>query len=575
MAELRLWANDHARIADMLDYNPRSIAAFRGWLEQKYGGDLDELNRRWNRNYTSFEQVEVPLTRNTFNDFVDWRMFFVHLLGENVRRRFEVCREYDEGRHPIMCHHVTIEGFPVTSTANDPWNVGQYGDLHGATQMLTPFMMDVLRSCAKGKPVISAEQLGMLGYTLDVGEPLRPDEVKRLCFTAIAAGTRGIVYWQYRPELLSREAPTWGLTTLDGQRTPWLETFSQCSQAIAREPGFWLACERRPADVALLFTPENQVFQWAASGTERTATESLVNYHKAFYEANLSVDFIHPREIRAGILSDNRAVVLPATYWMDRDIAEALRRWVEQGGLLIGEVFTAGWEVDRGRHQPVVPGYGLDEIFGARQGITHPIENREPGRAWLRMGEMRAYGRHARAALEPYAGADVLATWETDPYGDCEGRIPAIIHNRYGDGQAILAGTYLGLSLPATVTAQLAPSGFTQADAGALAEAAMSGNRRLIRELLFAAMSDIIRPSSEAQTVRVDVLTTAHHHAVIVQNLGREPATGALHLPGLSGWLDEMFGLGRLNLDENGKGSISLPPGAARVYGGEYETRNQ
>ena len=135
-------------------------------------------------------------------------MFFVHVLGENVRRRFEVCYKYDEGRHPVMCHHVTIEGFPVTSTANDPWNVGQYGDLHGATQLLEPFMMDVLRSCAKDKPVISAEQLGMLGYTLDVGEPLKPDDVKRLCFAALAAGTR-IVYWQYRPELLGREASTW------------------------------------------------------------------------------------------------------------------------------------------------------------------------------------------------------------------------------------------------------------------------------------------------------------------------------------------------------------------------------
>jgi beta-galactosidase len=566
MSEMRLWANDHARIADMLDYNPHSISAFRRWLEKKYGGSLDELNRRWNRNYTSFDQVEAPLTRNTFNDVVDWRMFFVHVLGENVRQRFEVCRHYDEGRHPIMCHHVTIEGFPVTSTANDPWNVGQYGDLHGATQMLTPFMMDVLRSCAKDKPVVSAEQLGMLGYTLDVGEPLRPDDVKRLCFTAIAAGARGIVYWQYRPELLGREAPTWGLTTLDGKPTPWLEAFAQCAQTIAQEPGFWLDCERRPADVALLFTPENQVFQWAASGAERTATESLVNYHKALYEANLAVDFIHPREIRNGILSNYRAVILPAAYWMDRDIAEALRRWVAEGGFLMGEVFTAGWEVDRGRHQPVAPGYGLDEVFGARQGTVHPVENRDGARAWLRMGNVRAFGRHARAELAPLPGAEVLATWESDPFAGVRTDIPAVVWNRYGRGQAILAGSYLGLAFPMAATAQLAPSGFKQADAGALAEAAMSENRRLIRALFFRGMPAIERPSVEAAQVRIDVLRAPQRQAVIVQNLGKELVVGAVHVPGVSGRLEEVFGFGALDLDRAGKGLLDLPPGAVRVY---------
>jgi len=571
MSELRLWANDHTRSGDMLDYNPHSIAAFRRWLEQRYDGDLAELNRRWNRNYTSFGQAEVPLTRNTFNDMVDWRMFFVHVLGENVRERFEICRRYDEGRHPIMCHHVTIEGFPVTSTANDPWNVGQYGDLHGATQMLpgrsgAPFMMDVLRSCAKDKPILSAEQLGMLGYTLDVGEPLKPDDVKRLCFAALAAGTRGIVYWQYRPELLGREAPTWGLTTLDGALTPWLQTFSECAQAIAVSPGFWLDCERRPADVALLFSPENQIFQWAASGTERTATESLVNYHRALYEANLAVDFIHPREIRAGILAQYRAVILPAAYWLDRDIAQALHRWVAAGGFLLGEAFTAGWEVDQGRHQPVVPGYGLDEVFGARQGTVYPIENREPHRAWLRMGDHRAFTRHTRADLLPYAGAEVLAMWETDPLGGRPSQAPAIVRQRYGKGQAILAGGYLGLSLPAAVTAQLAPSGFTQADIGSLAESALSENRRLIRALFFLAMPELVRPAMEGEEVRVDVLRTTVRQAVIVQNLRQGPAVGRVHIPGVVGRLDEIFGFGALELDAAGGGALDLPPGAVRVY---------
>jgi beta-galactosidase len=565
MSEMRLYANDHTRMGDMLDYNPRSIAAFRHWLAEKYNGDLDELNRRWNRNYTSFEQAEVPLTRNTFNDIVDWRMFFVHVLGENVRRRFEVCKQHDAGRHPTMCHHVTIEGFPITSTGNDPWNVAQYGEMHGATQMLTPFMLDVLRSAAKDKPVLSAEQLGMLGYTLGVGEPMRPDDVKRLHFTAITAGARGILYWQYRPELLGREAPTWGLTTTDGALTPWLETFSQCGRAFDRISGFLLDCQRRPADVALLFSPENQIFQWAASGTERTATESLVTYHQAFYEANLSVDLIHPREIRAGILDRYRAVVLPAAYWIEPDIAAALERWVQAGGFLLGELYTAGWQPEQGRHQPVVPGYGLDRVFGARQGTAFPLEKSDPERAWLRWGEDRAYGRYVRADLLPDDGAEVLGTWESNPYPE-QPVGAAVVRHRYGRGQAVLAGTYLGLAVPQAVTAQLAPSGFTQTAATAAVERAQAGNRALIRRLFFEAFPDLERPTAGHERIRIDVLIDGPRHLVVLKNLEAQPAAEPVRIPGLSGALSELFGQGTLDLDGEGRAQVDLPAGAVRAY---------
>ena len=156
--------------------------------------------------------------------------------------------------------------------------------------------------------------------------------------------------------------------------------------------------------------------------------------------------------------------------------------------------------------------------------------------------------------------------WETDPLGGRPSQAPAIVRQRYGKGQAILAGGYLGLSLPAAVTAQLAPSGFTQADIGSLAESALSENRRLIRALFFRVMPELVRPAMEGEEVRVDVLRTTVRQAVIVQNLRRGPAVGRVHIPGVVGRLDEIFGLGALELDAAGGGALDLPPGAVRVY---------
>ena len=304
--------------------------AFRRWLAEKYPS-IDALNIAWNRNYQSFDEAEIPRTRNTFNDLVDWRMFFVHVLGEHVRRRFEIAEEVDAGRHPLMCHHVFLQGFPTVSTANDPWNVGQYGDLHGHTQMDDPMMSDVLRSCARGKPVISAEMLMLMGYTLDLPETISADDIKRHVFTGLAANLKGFLFWQYRPEMLGREAPTWGLAHLDGSSTPWLESFAEIGRVLQEHAGFVLDSAPRQAEVAVLYSPENQVFAWASTGNEKSATDSILGVHRALYERNHVVDLLHPKDFADGsdVLDQYRVIVVPFPYYLsgaDRRAAEGLGR---------------------------------------------------------------------------------------------------------------------------------------------------------------------------------------------------------------------------------------------------------
>ncbi len=79
---------------------------------------------------------------------------------------------------------------------------GQYGDLHGFTQMDDAMMIDVLRSCAKDKPVISAEMLMLPGYTLDLPRYIDENDIKRLIFRGVAGNLKGFIFWQYRPEIL-------------------------------------------------------------------------------------------------------------------------------------------------------------------------------------------------------------------------------------------------------------------------------------------------------------------------------------------------------------------------------------
>ena len=444
MAEMRLYADDAEKINDMLCYCGSCRRRFRLWLKDKYK-NIEVLNQSWNRNYESFDQAEIPMTRNTLNDLLDWRNFFIYTLGENVGKRFETARKIDKGKHPLMCHHVFIQGFPVTSTASDPWNAGRFGELHGFTQMDDAMMIDILRSSAKDKPVISAEMLMLYGYTLDLPKRIDTNDIKRNIFSGIAGNIKGFVFWQYRPEILGREAPAWGLTNLDGSETPWLKAFSETGKVLQRNSGFLLSASPDPAEIAILYSPDIQIFAWASTGNEKNATNSLLGYHRALYENNYTVDFVHPIEIKENILQKYKVLIVPFPYCLSREVSEKMKDWVAGGGVLIGEAYFAGWNLESGHHEKVVPGYGFDKVFKCRQGVAEPVT--ADGKDGLKMIMKRGLkstlpAGNAKCAVVRETlitdGAEVLAEFET---GEA-----AVTVAEYKKGKAVLIGSYIGLA---------------------------------------------------------------------------------------------------------------------------------
>jgi len=544
IAELRLYAGDAEKMGDMLCYCEHCRSAFIRWLKTKYDS-VGALNESWNRNYGSFDELELPKTRNTFNDMIDWRMFFVHTLGENVRRRFELAKEADGGKHPLMCHHVFIQGFPVTSTASDPWNVGRFGDLHGFTQMDDPMMADILRSCAKGKPVISAEMLMLFGYTLDLPKPIGLNDIKRYIFTGVAANLKGFIFWQYRPEILGREAPAWGLTTLDGKATPWLKGFAEVNEVLQRNKDFLLDAQPRPADVAILYNPENQIFAWEATGSEFSATDSLLGTHKALYKRNFSVDFIHPGEFETGILEDYRVLFVPFPYCLSEAMCRAIETWVKAGGTVIGESYFGGWDRERGHHATIVPGYGLHEMFKVCQDVAVPPANKKrveievrKNLPFIRKGK-QVFGALVEERLMN-RGAEVLAVF-------CDGS-PAIARASYGKGHAILIGSYVGLSFQR--------DGF-------------QSNGDLLASL--GAMHALQpRPVSLPSSVRIDILSTRNNDSMIIlRNLQQKAVRATIWIPMKLRSAVEQFSRKELRFQRRREGSsatVSLKAGEVMVY---------
>lgn len=544
MAEMRSYAEDASKIDDMLCYCNNCEMKFKIWLQQKYNS-IKKLNKGWNRNYKNFEEVELPKTRNTFNDVIDWRMFFVHTIGENVKRRFEVAKKEDKGKHLLMCHHVFIQGFPVTSTANDPWNVGRFGDIHGFTQMDDAAMIDILRSCAKNKPVISAEMLMLPGYTLDISKPINSDDIKKFVFSGIAGNLKGFIFWQYRPEILGREAPAWGLTFLNGEETPWLKSFSEVGKVLQKKSEFILNAKRKKSQVAILYNPENQIFAWASTGNEKNATDSLLGFHRALYERNFLIDFIHPIEFDSEILKNYKVLILPFPYVINKKISKKIISWVKNGGILICESYTAGWNIEDGHHEKVIPGYDLHKIFKIKQSVVSPfIENKiniflKKDIPYLKRNE-NIEGSIVKESFF-VDGAEILASFDSGE--------PAITLSKFGKGKAIQIGSYV--ALPFHRTNNLNNGNFL----AGIVEQVLKIEKPVI---------------SNNKKVRVDVLSDKKKKFVIIRNLEKENVNIEITLPNESiKKMTEQFSKEEI-ICENKKNDVifnlSLYPGEVKVY---------
>jgi len=153
--------------------------------------------------------------------------------------------------------------------------------------------------------------------------------------------------------------------------------------------------------------------------------------------------------------------VVPFAYAMHAATGAAIKQWVGEGGFLFAGLWC-GAKDGSGFGQYVVPGFGLDEVFGARESRLTPVFSVEDSRVsnmFGTFGPVPISGRplfkivaplcqdaEAQAgdhfngfsyvsSLKPAAGTDVIAQ---DERGDV-----VAVRRQFGKGQALMVGTFL------------------------------------------------------------------------------------------------------------------------------------
>lgn len=447
--ELTCGIKREPRQEDMVCYCDNCKKAFLEWLMKKYG-TVEKLNRAWGRNYTCIEEVELPRSRSTFQDMIDWRLFFADTLAEECRMRAEAVKKYDS-KNPVMVHTVPLPYFNMVNACSDDYLLAQSCDMFGNSLGSSPFSATVATSVCPGKRVINAEIHAIGGDTFNRPSIPTFDDMKKHILIPLARGVKGFLFWQYRPESIGLESPAWGLTDLKGKPTQWLEQAKLINNALQRYQDLLLNSSPIPARVAILNSGESQIFTWCISGETELYYQSIKGIFDALYEKNIAVDIISEHQLNSKELSLYQCLIAPFPYYISKKYADEIRAWVENGGTLISEALFGTYDSRINLHAPESPGYGFAEVFGAHEKRIFTAsrfnnaykskwaEEENDNTFYIKAQDLQAKGFHFRQELE-VTTAKPVGFFESD---DGELAI-ASTANSYGRGKAVLIGSLIG-----------------------------------------------------------------------------------------------------------------------------------
>jgi len=437
---------------------PGSQARFRAWLRARYK-TLDALNRAWYRKFDNWEQVEAPRfsTILSYTDYMDWRAFIDDKLAGDLRTRVDAIRSADH-THPISSH-ADSPGLFTSPTDGygepDDWKMSASTDFfgtslypkHSESSRPWPYWMlaaglDFTRSAghAFGKGFWIGElQAGQGATGMRIVEPVTAHDEEFWMWQALAHGAREIANYAWYPMSSGFESNGYGLVNLDGSLTDRARAAGRVAAIIGSHARDLNRSQPAPAEVAILYDRLSYMVggsQPSPSTLGNAERDSLLGVYRAFFEAGIPVDFVHPVALDADRLRQYKLLFLPYPVMLPRGLADVLKEYVKGGGTVVAEARLA-WNDERGYASPVVPGFGLDAVFGAREILIRPEAEPKMALSALLPGQT-TLGAAFEEDLQPLPAAQVLARF---PSGAA-----AMVQNSYGQGKAILAGTFLGLA---------------------------------------------------------------------------------------------------------------------------------
>ncbi|MGX1668132.1 beta-galactosidase [Streptomyces sp. NPDC055400] len=367
---LRMWHINNEYCT--FDYGDEAARAFRTWLRARYG-TLAALNESWGTAFWS-QHVEtwedvIPPRRAQYmrnpTQVLDFRRFTSDALLECYVAERDLVRRHSRAGIPVTTN------FMPFWVGQDGWTWAEQEDVVSVDMYPDPrdplggqhnaMIADMTRGQAHGPWMVMEQAAGPVNWR-GVNHP-KPAGLNRLwSLQSVARGADAVCYFQWRQSRQGAEKFHSGMLAHAGEEGRGFAEVKRIGAELALL-GKEVTGTQVPADVAVLHDWNSW---WAGSQegrpSSRVAYEDVVRaWHRALWEAHLTVDFAHP----AHDLSGYKVVVVPQLYLLDDAAIDSLGAYVRGGGTLVSGFFTGVADTD-----DRVRAGGMDarlrELFGIR-----------------------------------------------------------------------------------------------------------------------------------------------------------------------------------------------------------------
>ena len=434
-------------------YDEESAAAFRVWLQQRYGS-LAELNDAWgtafwSQRYSDWSEIQPPRLAPTYPNpcqCLDFRRFSSDALLALCQAEIDAVRKYN----PDIPVTTNFMGTPAGGLDQFKW--AKSLDVTSWDNYPDPFLKhreaayiasghDMTRSTGNGKPFLMLEQTPSQVNWRGVNGLKPPGMMRSYSWQAVARGADAVMSFQWRASRAGAEkyhgafVPHVGT----GDSRVWREV---CALGKELQACREIAGSVVKAQVGMMFDWSSW---WAvelpSKPREVSHTTIVTQYHEALFDNNIPVDFV-PVD---GDFAKYRVIVLPMTYMMNDDTAARLKQFVQDGGTLIVTWFSGVVDECDRIHLGGYPGL-LREVLGIRVEEWQPLPEGMTNEIRFNGSGQTVVSDYWTEAVDA-KGAEVKAVFTKDFIA---GR-PALTCHQYGKGQA----WYLATRLPKDANREL------------------------------------------------------------------------------------------------------------------------
>ncbi len=413
---------------------------YREWLKNKFG-TIGNLNNCFGKAWGDFEEIEPPSTLRDYAEVYLWRQWAMVSVSDMVSWVYKTVKFIDR-EHPAFAHigAASVVQDVLNDTSNDRLNsrgLDFYGSSAAGDIKLYPFMPGLINSWIRNlSPYYWINEI--YTNTSSWKEEVLPEDLRFWTWNSIASGAKGILYWQYKPERLGNESYGHGLVELDGKETERSKEISLIGKVLKENKKIFQDFKPEKRKIAILYDHRSDLIsriEEVEKSYPYSYKEALWGAYALFWRENLEVDWVDIQDLEK--INNYPLLYLPSPTIIDKKEAEILKNYVKEGGFLISEA-SPGLREENTWVSPVVPGCGLDKVFGGKEIKRLVKKKKEEGEVYVPEYNLSLKASNTETILEPENG-NAIGFWK-------ESNQPAIIINRYGKGISILIGTYLGIS---------------------------------------------------------------------------------------------------------------------------------